>query len=130
MKGRMPMMNSKMIVSILLLLTSFYSCYYDKAEELYPNTAINCDTATVTYAAVIKPIIDKNCATSGCHSDAYANGYDLSYYAGLEAVANNGKLIESIEQTGASPMPQGAPKLDACTIEQIKKWVNDGAPNN
>ena len=26
-----------------------------------------CDTAQATYATTIKPIIDKNCATSGCH---------------------------------------------------------------
>lgn len=118
---------SLLFISSLLL----YGCYNDNAEDLYP-TPIggNCDTTNVTYSAVIKPIVETNCALAGCHLEAYPTGYDFSSHAGLAFVAKQGKLIPAIEHTGSNPMPQNAAKLDDCTIAKIKKWVNDGAPNN
>lgn len=109
-------------------IISATGCYNDNREELYPITS--CDTANVTYAAVVKPIIDSKCATSGCHLGTAPSGYDLSSYAMVASVANNGKLVAAIEHTGPSPMPKGLPKLDDCTIAKIKIWVNAGAPNN
>lgn len=124
--------NRKSIFLILLLLPAFlYGCYNRNAEDLYPATGgNNCDTSNVTYASVIKPIIEANCAKSGCHLGATYTGYDLSSYAGLATVANNGKLVAAIEHTGPDPMPQDAAKLDDCTISKIKKWVSAGAPDN
>jgi hypothetical protein len=31
---------------------------------------------------------------------------------------------------GFTPMPKDAAQLSACTIAKIKKWIDDGAPNN
>ena len=127
------MINRKKTLLVLALLPAFlYGCYNDNAEDLYPSTAPGsaCDTANITYSASIKPIIDAKCAIPGCHQTAMPTGYDLSSHAGLTVVANNGRLIPAIDHTGPNPMPQGAPKLDDCSITKIKKWVAMGAPNN
>jgi len=109
---------------------AFSGCYNDNREDLYPVTG-DCDTATVTYAATIQPIISSKCATSGCHAGAIPTGIDLSGHSGLQTVAMNGKLLAAITHSGgASPMPKGMPKLDDCSIAKISKWVNSGAPNN
>ncbi|HTN46242.1 MAG TPA: hypothetical protein VL098_07820 [Flavipsychrobacter sp.] len=125
------MSNKKTILLALAILPLLlYGCYNDNSEDLYPSNTGTCDTAAVTYTAVIKPIMDAKCATSGCHLGASATGYDLSTHAGLATVAGNGRLIPAIEHTGSNPMPQGSAKLDDCTIAKIKKWVNDGSLNN
>lgn len=105
-------------------------CYYDKAEEVYPQDPGGCDTVNTTYAAVISPIISFKCATAGCHSgSAPAGGYDFTTYAGLKAAADNGRLVAAIHpQTGT--MPKGMPKLPACEITRINTWVRRGAQNN
>lgn len=121
----------KTILAIALIAFGAISCYKDNSEDMYPTVnSGTCDTANVTFAAVIKPIIDAKCATAGCHIGTAATGYDLSNYTGMEAVANHGQLLPAINHTGPNPMPEGQAKLDDCTIAKITKWVNDGAPNN
>lgn len=89
-----------------------------------------CDTASFTYSAAIKIIMENKCR--GCHNPANAGGnIDLSSYAGVKVVAQNGKLYGSIAQlVGYSPMPKGAAKLSDCEIIQVQKWITAGAPNN
>ncbi len=113
----------------VLGMLALSGCYYDVEEELYPNEM--CDTsAAVTFAATVQPILARNCTT--CHTGpGGSGGVDLSTHAGAAAVALNGKLVGTITHaSGFAPMPQGASKLPECTINQIKKWVEDGAPNN
>ncbi|WP_118950827.1 hypothetical protein [Taibaiella helva] len=124
----------KRILAALVILTGATACYKDNAEDMYPsggNSGGTCDTANVTFSGTVKPIIDANCATSGCHFDASVTGIDLFHYSGVAAVANSGKLVSAITHDGqASFMPKGLPKLDDCSIAKIVKWVNSGAPNN
>ncbi|MFC5269741.1 hypothetical protein [Adhaeribacter terreus] len=88
-----------------------------------------CDTASVTYSAVIKPLVQNNC--SGCHNNSLASGgYNFSTHAGLVVAVNNGRLVGAVSHAaGFVPMPQGG-KLTDCQVSQIKKWVNFGALNN
>src|SRR5688572_17078983 len=116
--------RNKTALLLPFILVLIYGCYNDNSEDLYPNTGSNCDTAITTYTAVIKPIIDANCAVSGCHIGTAATGYDFTTYSGFASVANNGKLVAAIEHTGPNPMPRGKPKLDDCTINKIKRWVS------
>jgi hypothetical protein len=93
-------------------------------------TSTGCNLTNITYSGNIKPIINANCIS--CHSGSNpSGGLDYTTHAGLSAVATSGQLVGAINHAaGFSPMPRGAAKLDACTIQQITKWVNDGAPNN
>lgn len=90
----------------------------------------SCDATVFTYSGVVKPLIDTKCV--GCHSATSPGGnINLSTYAGVRAVALNGKLYGSIAQlAGYSPMPKSSPKLSDCEITQVQRWVAAGAPNN
>lgn len=127
------MKSNLIILFALCSIFGYSSCYKDSQEDLYGlGAGPNCDTTAVKYSTVVNPIMTKSCAYSGCHdATTQASGINLSTYPGTKTVADNGKLIASIKHdSGVSPMPQGAPKLDACTILKIQVWINDGAPNN
>jgi cytochrome c5 len=104
-------------------------CYNDNEEDLYPQTT-DCDLSNVTYTATIAPIMATSC--NGCHSTASASGGIVTdTYAGLKAIASNGKLYGVVSHaSGFSPMPQGGSKLTQCNIDKIKTWVDAGALNN
>lgn len=118
--------------ALLLTLTALLltSCYKDNEEDLYPATT--CDLTTVTYAGTMKPLMQGNCSMSGCHDNATASAnIRLEDYAGLKAIATSGQLAGAINHSsGFSAMPKNAAKLSQCQLDQVKKWVDDGALNN
>ncbi|MEO6443088.1 MAG: cytochrome c [Chitinophagales bacterium] len=89
-----------------------------------------CDTSNVTYSGTVSSILQTYCV--GCHgSAAPSGGIVLSQYNGVAAVALSGQLVGAITHSpGYTAMPLGGNKLPSCEIEQITKWVNDGATNN
>ncbi len=105
-------------------------CYYDVEEELYPAQAATCDTAGVTYATTVQPILAANCYS--CHSTAVAqSGVVLEGFVNARQYAVNGLLLKTISHApGVAAMPQGGAKLPACDIEFIRSWVDQGAPEN
>lgn len=107
----------------------FPGCYYDKEENLYPSTG-NCDTANVTFAGTIQPLLQANCYA--CHSQAAGQGgIILEGHANVVIRVNDGKLIGAISHaSGFSPMPKNGQKLAECEIKRIQVWINAGAPNN
>ena len=118
-----------MVVAAFGIFT-FTSCYYDKADIVYPPSG-PCDTTAVTYAATVVPILTPNCYV--CHSGTAAAGagIKLDNYASVMLQVNNGKLLGAIEQrTGFSPMPKGGAKMQDCDIAKIRTWIRAGAPNN
>jgi hypothetical protein len=89
-----------------------------------------CNPDNYTFAAVIYPIISVNC--KGCHSgNQPSGGLKLDDYTSIKSVADNGKLYGSIAWLGGYyPMPKDGIKLSECNINQIKNWIDNGAPNN
>lgn len=104
------------------------ACYYDVEEELYP--MMNCDTSAISFESDIMPVFDANCMS--CHNSNIMNGnVSLVTYSGVTDAISDGRLLGVIKHDpGYPPMPQGAPMLNDCTIAQIEKWINNGAPNN
>lgn len=121
----------KKIILFVTLIVSLSSCYYDKLEEITPNTSgtdstLTCDTsASVTYTAKIQPILSKYC--TGCHAgSAGSGGVSLNTYEAAKAVAESGKLYGSVSWDGtASKMPKGGNKISDCDIALIKKWASN-----
>lgn len=93
------------------------------------NYCDECDSAQASYALNIQPIIRNSC--QGCHSGTTPSGnLDLSNYAGLKSVADNGKLIGAVSRlAGYKPMPESS-KLPDCDIGKIRVWISAGSPNN
>lgn len=115
----------------VLIAGSFYSCYYDKADFLYNHGGGGCDTiSTVLYSLNVQPVLEQQCYS--CHSGSSPSGGILmGTYAADKALVLNGKLYGSINhEPGYSPMPDGEPQMDACTILLIKKWIDAGSPDN
>jgi hypothetical protein len=121
---------------IAIMIAAFFllpvtSCYYDKEEILYPQGV--CDTnSAVTYSVSIAPVLNTNCNSTSCHGGSTpAAGIKLDVYAGVKAVADNGKLVGAVSHAaGFSPMPKNAAKISDCNIAKIKKWIAAGALNN
>ncbi len=113
------------VIAILLGMVFISGCYYDKEEELYPNSFNNTDcNATLTYNNGIKEIFDVNCAISGCH----ANGFTLPYLTNYTSIkANTTKItLRAITQKNM-PAPAG---MSACNITKLDNWIKAGAPEN
>lgn len=100
-------------------------CQYHVEEELYPQDPA-CETSALSYTANIRQLVDTHCAVSGCHV-AGTGRTDLTTYAGLKQVADNGLMRQKvlIEKS----MPPGGPLPD-CELRQIEAWLNAGAPEN
>jgi mono/diheme cytochrome c family protein len=123
-------MKYSIAILTCMLLLGMSSCFYDKADLIYPQPT-TCDTATVTYSGTVAPILNSNC--NGCHGGAAAAGagIKLDTYASLSTWVTNGRLLNSMLHNGqASPMPKGGSKLDACTLNKVSAWIKKGAANN
>lgn len=126
-KSKLTML--KRLFGTLLLIASLQACYYDKEQDLYPAVPGNgCDTTAISYATTIQPIIETRCTS--CHSSGFpAGGLALTNHAEVAGSVN--RIIDRITRNAGDAllMPQGA-KMDACRIDQIVAWANQGALNN
>jgi mono/diheme cytochrome c family protein len=118
-------------VIITAMVLTFNRCYYDNYQELHPNVGGGgCDTTNVTYTANVSKIFTDYCVS--CHGGTFpTGGFLLDNYNSAHdyCLANKQNVLDAINQTGnVTPMPQGSPKIDACSIKMITKWINSGAP--
>ncbi|MFM7016560.1 MAG: hypothetical protein ACKOX3_09560 [Bacteroidota bacterium] len=127
-------MNKLIILGCCFIFVFLNSgCKYENEETLYGV----CDTTNATYDKVVKPILVGNCTS--CHNASNpGGGYNLSSYQddvdgnlGVQSSALNGGLYGTISyDPNHSPMPKGKSKLDDCSINKVKAWVDRGALNN
>jgi len=92
--------------------------------------SIECDTLNITFNGSILPITDTYC--KGCHNGSQpGGGILLTDYNTIKTAVEGGRFIGAIDHlSGYSPMPKGGNKLSDCNIVQLKKWINQGMPNN
>lgn len=76
----------------------------------------------ISYAQAIAPIIEANCAVSGCHAGAQAPDFRQ-----FNNIQENAGLIKT--KTGDGSMPQDG-TLTEEQIASIACWVDDGAKDN
>ena len=125
----------KNLFKLALSLTLLSACYDDNKEELYQNLNVQtteCDTASgVSYSECISPILEANCALSGCHvGTSPQSGIDLSNFNDVERVALDGRLLGTITGSPGPQMPPSGAPLSATEIDLIRTWVENGAQNN
>lgn len=115
---------------VTFLLFFFPACYNDNEYDLYPFSAIQCDSSNFTYSQSIAQIMAANCNV--CHSTSIASGSVITdNYNDLSIVAKNGKLWGGVNwEAGYVRMPNGGNKLSSCDLTKIKNWINSGYPNN
>jgi|688.fasta_scaffold21791_4 mono/diheme cytochrome c family protein len=95
-------------------------------------TNIDCTGSTPTYVKDVKPILDGNCASSGCHAASNpSDGINLATYAGAKAAGGSSKFLDSIQHKGgAKAMPKSASKMSDDKIKTLYCWVQNGMPEN
>lgn len=126
-------MKIKKTVIWVLMLGFLTGCEYNNEEKLYGGDIAICNLDNVTFSATIKPILQSSCYT--CHSNANANskgaGLRLENYSDLQIQVKNGRLMGAVRhENGFSAMPDGGGKLTDCQINQLQKWIDNGALNN
>ncbi len=106
----------------LLLALLLFSCGDD--NEVDPggnNAAEDCDEE-ISLKDTIQPIIESNCALSGCHLDR-----QMPLFENRDDIIANATRIKA--RVTAGTMPPSNP-LDARTMEMIACWVDSGAKDN
>ena len=105
--------------SYLSVFILFLACTYDEPDL--------CSDQDPSFAECVIPIIQDNCVS--CHSYGGSAGFlDLSSYESIRNSVIDGNLIDRINST-ENPMPPSG-KMSELTISIIKKWEENGAPNN
>ena len=88
------------------------------------SVTVSVDNGT-SYNDDIVPIINTNCAVSGCH-DGNSSPPD---WTDLALVQENAENIKTRTMDGSMP-PAGRQDLQPTEIQAIACWVDDGALNN
>ncbi len=140
---------------IVLGLLSFLllSCTNNKVEKpaVIPTDTTNVHSSnctenlsdTISFAKHIVPIFRTNCAIASCHSGSRPEGNlnletSVAYvhitrpnrgYLDIN-VPKNSILYNSLTSTANQMPPFPSSKLNDCEINQIMKWMKQGAKNN
>ncbi len=119
--------------SILVPILILVSCSKDNGDDNGgnppPPDPPTCNTANMSFATDILPIISANC--SSCHGASPTAPFSLTNYAQVKVVADDGRLVGAINHaSGYVPMPQDQAKLSACNIAKITAWVDQGKKDN
>lgn len=119
----------KNYILVGFIVTAFFtSCTNDKI----PKPASVCDTMTVSYLTMIKPIVDTKCAISSCHvSGSNGNGFDFSTYSGLKAEVLNNNLQGRVVEGNPTYMPPSpSPPLSQEEKQKFDCWIKAGGLQN
>lgn len=124
-------MNFKLffVLTFAFCAASILSCTKESEEDILQDF-IYCADSNVSYANNIQPILNQDCVP--CHSGSNPPaGYLLTNYTDVNDLATSGLLMDVINHaSGVKPMPDGKPKLNACKIATIQKWIDEGMLNN
>ena len=116
-----------------IIIFSFCSDLFLTEIELPKTDCIN-DDIVCTYSEHIKPILELNCAYSGCHnSNNPTAGLSLSTYENIISSniiqpgdTLNSILLDRIKNENIPMPPSGI--MSQSYINIIAKWIQDGAP--
>ena len=119
------MKRTAVLITLLFMLV-IAGCYYDKKELLYPPKKVDCSTIKASFKNDIFPLITTRCATANCHSAAAASGGAV--YTDYEKIKARADLIRA-RAVILRDMPQDS-RLSEDQINQLRCWLDSGAPNN
>ncbi|WP_439484064.1 2-polyprenyl-6-methoxyphenol hydroxylase [Cyclobacterium plantarum] len=109
----------------VLLACTIFSCTTENEADLLPEEE-RCGEEPASLSGDIIPIINQNCAISGCHVSG-SERVNLSVPENIIQYANQ---IRNFTQSGFMPAPESGKQLTAAELESIYCWVENGALDN
>lgn len=116
-------------LGIIGLYLSFSACTNNKLPEPIVTPVTFCDSLQVTFSGHVNPIIQQNCAISGCHVQGGTGNGDFTTYAGLKPHIDAGRFRHSVIE-GNTPVMPPTGQLPVEQLRVLDCWLNNGAPNN
>jgi hypothetical protein len=109
-----------------IIALSLQDCTKSKGPKpIMPEDTIQeCDSNLVLYCNKIKPIIDLNCAVTGCHVSGFDKG-DFTSYPALKAKADAGLIRQYVLESRIMPPPPR--ELSDADTTLISQWLAGGA---
>jgi uncharacterized membrane protein len=106
-------------------------------QPTVPPTSASAQTATVSFAADVLPILQSRCVN--CHGgDRVEEGLIMKTLADIMAGSENGSIVTPgdadnslmAEMIVSQEMPKRGPKLTPPQVQTIIDWINQGALDN
>jgi hypothetical protein len=122
----------------LIGLLAIHSCKHVPDSIIVPPGSTGNNGTLVCFESDILPILQTNCAKSGCHDaashqgDYILNTYDNIIKRGIiPGNASNSKIYKTLFESGSDRMPP-PPNLDLTASQKalIGRWINEGAKNS
>ncbi|WP_235954614.1 2-polyprenyl-6-methoxyphenol hydroxylase [Cyclobacterium salsum] len=111
---------------LVILSYSFQACTSENEEDIEPDDQEERCVESVSLSNDIIPIINQNCAISGCHVSG-TNRVNLTL---KENILQHAEQIKNFTQSDYMP-PEGSGKqLSESQKESIFCWVDQGALDN
>lgn len=128
----MQAMNRFVWISVMLFVVAMTSqqCYYDNAEELYPQTEDPNDSI-VTFADDIQPMITTYCSnTAACHAAGAPGGATQPVLVTYADISSSIVRIEQRVIVDGNMPPSGQAEPTPEEIQELQTWIDEGFPDN
>lgn len=127
----LPLISISALLGLVLLSEG---CYYDNAKDLYPvdtvyvldTTGMDTTGTSFTWANDVQPIVNTNCAYSGCHNANSAVRQPLSTYDEMKGAIENWNLRNRVSNGSMPP----AGNMSETDKQTLLDWIDAGYPNN
>lgn len=119
------MKGNRATIIVLALVCAGVSCRKEEVKAPEPDPPPLCDCS---YSGQVRPFVLLKCAVSGCHVGAFPFG-DFSQYAPLKQRVDNGRVRKLVFEEKLMP-PSGKPPLTQAEMETLRKWMDNGAPDD
>ena len=111
-------------ISLICAATFVVACKSSQTStksNVTASAASNCSSPAITYRNGLKPIVDKNCTTGGCHTDGSMN---FTSYADLKKFADEGEIKKHVLKIKNMPPNH---KLSDSELNAFQCWLDNGA---
>jgi uncharacterized membrane protein len=114
------------IASFAAFLLISISCASESEDQLPPPDSTRCEDSNVKLSTDILPIIQQNCAISGCH----VSGTGRADFTVKDNILQLASTISAHTQSGFMPPAGSGMSITDVEKELIYCWVKKGALDN
>ncbi len=117
-----------MLSTLVATLMIAFSCTSDSEDQVPtpPPVSKACEGSTASLVTDIMPILQQNCAVSGCH----VSGTGRPNFTNKATVIQFASQIRTNTQSGVMPPATSGKSLTAAEKTLISCWVSNGAKDN